>query len=80
MNDIKVAIFEDNKHLRESLYYLVNGTPGFICTGVYPDCNDAVFQITKDTPDVILMDIEMPGTNGIQAVKLIKAKFPNIQV
>jgi len=80
MNDIKVAIFEDNKHLRESLYYLVNGTPGFICIGVYPDCNDAVFQITKDTPDVILMDIEMPGINGIQAVKLIKEKFPNIQV
>lgn len=80
MENIRVAIFEDNKHLRESLYYLINGTPGFSCTGAYPDCNDAVFQITKDTPDVILMDIEMPGLNGIQGVKLIKNKFPQVHV
>ncbi|MBK9504676.1 MAG: response regulator transcription factor [Chitinophagales bacterium] len=80
MENIRVAIFEDNKHLRESLYYLINGTPGFSCTGAYPDCNDAVFQITKDTPDVILMDIEMPGLNGIQGVKLIKSKFPQVHV
>ena len=78
MNDIRVSIFEDNKHIRESLYYLVNGTPGFICTGVYPDSNDVIFQITKDTPDVILMDIEMPGMNGIQAVKLIKSKYETL--
>ena len=80
MENIRVAIFEDNKHLRESLYYLINGTPGFSCTGAYPDCNDAVFKITKDTPDVILMDIEMPGLNGIQGVKLIKSKFPQVHV
>jgi DNA-binding NarL/FixJ family response regulator len=80
MENIRVTIFEDNKHLRESLFYLVNGTPGFICTGAYPDCNDAVFHITKDTPDVVLMDIEMPGLNGIEGVKLIKQKFPNMQV
>ena len=80
MENIRVTIFEDNKHLRESLFYLVNGTPGFICTGAYPDCNDAVFHITKDTPDVVLMDIEMPGLNGIEGVKLIKRKFPDMQV
>ncbi len=80
MNDIRVAIFEDNKHLRESLYYLVNGTPGFICTGAYPDCNDVLHHISKDLPNVVLMDIEMPGLNGIQGVKLIKSKFPEVQV
>lgn len=77
---IKVAIFEDNKHLRESLYYLISGTEGFICCGNFPDCNDLVFQLKKDLPDVVLMDIEMPGISGIEGVKLIKQHFPNVQV
>ncbi len=80
MNIIKVAIFEDNKHLRESLFYLVNGTEGFTCTGAYADSNDLLFQIKRSQPDVILMDIEMPGMNGIDAVKITKKQFPAIQV
>lgn len=80
MNQVKVTIFEDNKHLRESLFYLINGTEGFTCTGAYPDCNDLLFQLKKSLPNVVLMDIEMPGMNGIEAVKLIKQQFPAIQV
>ena len=77
---IKVTIFEDNKHLRESLYYLINGTDGFTCTGAFADSNDISFQLKRMLPDVVLMDIEMPGMNGIDAVKLIKLNFPSIQV
>lgn len=80
MNQIKVAIFEDNKHLRESLYYLINGTEGFACTGAYADGNDLLFQLSRNRPDVVLMDIEMPGINGIEAVKLVRRNFPGIQV
>lgn len=80
MPDIRVSIFEDNKHLRESLYYLINGTEGFTCTGAYPDCNDLVFALKRNLPDVVLMDIEMPGINGIEGVKLIRQHFVGVQV
>lgn len=80
MDAIRVCIFEDNKHLREGLYYIVNGTESFTCTGAYPDCNNLAFHLKRDNPQVILMDIEMPGMNGLEALKLIRKEFPDIQV
>ena len=77
---IHVSIYEDNKHLRESLYYLINGTEGFSCAGAFADCNDLLFQLKRHQPDVVLMDIEMPGMNGIEAVTLIKQHFGSVQV
>jgi DNA-binding NarL/FixJ family response regulator len=77
---IRVAIFEDNLLLRESLFQLINGTEGYSCTGAFPDCKDILHNIEKSMPDVVLMDIQMPGKTGIEGVKMIKENFPNVKV
>jgi DNA-binding NarL/FixJ family response regulator len=77
---IRVAIFEDKSLLRESLYQLINGAEGLTCVGAFADCNDIIFNLKRTTPQVVLMDIQMPGINGIEGVKIIKENFPEIRI
>ncbi|MCX6277647.1 MAG: response regulator transcription factor [Bacteroidetes bacterium] len=77
---IKVTIFEDNTILRRGLTALINGSDGFECTGAFGNCDNLIRNITNSKPDVALMDIEMPGMNGIEAVKLMKPLFPEIKI
>lgn len=78
--DIRVVIFEDNYMLRDGYYQLINGMPGFSCVGAYDNASDLIFKIKHSDPEVVLMDIDMPGISGIEAVRLIKDDFPSVFV
>jgi DNA-binding NarL/FixJ family response regulator len=78
--DIRVVIFEDNFLLRESLFQLVNGTDGLTCSGAFANCDNLIYNISKTNPDVVLMDIRMPGKTGIEGVLILHDQFPNIKV
>lgn len=77
---IKVAIVEDNKALRESIIALFSINEGFKLVGSFSNANSIVKDIITSKPDVVLMDIQMPGINGIEAVKLLRAEFPEMKI
>ena len=78
--DIKVAIFEDGKLIRDALQTILNGTPGYACTGAFSNGSNWEADIRRSNPDVVLMDIEMPDLNGIELTSLITQKFAGIKV
>jgi DNA-binding NarL/FixJ family response regulator len=80
MKDIRVSIFEDNRSLRESLFNLLESTEGFTCAGAFAHCERVLDNIDETRPDVILMDIEMPVINGIEAVKLIRTRYTDVKI
>ena len=83
MNDnkeIRIAIFEDNPIMMDAYRSILNGSPGYACTGSFNSCDNWKHDIQKSKPDVVLMDIEMTGINGIKATRLIKEEFPEIKI
>lgn len=78
--DIKVCIFDDNKKVRDALGMILKGTTGLQWCGSFANCNNLVADYTKAKPDVVLMDIQMPGITGIDAVKELHTKFPDIKI
>ena len=76
MKPISLVLFEDNERLRESLVYLLNNTEGFTVLADYNNCNDAASAMRIYKPDVVLMDIDMPGIGGIEGVRIVKEAVP----
>lgn len=77
---INVLIYDDNASRRESLQMLLESYPGMAVVGNFADCQLIEKQVAETKPHVILMDIQMPGINGIEAVKLVSRQFPDIKI
>jgi len=77
---IKVTIFDDNRSLRQGLYRLIDGSEGYECAGAFENCSNLLKDIENTKPDVVLMDIQMPGITGIEAVKILREKYPDLKI
>ncbi|MCX6137810.1 MAG: response regulator transcription factor [Ignavibacteriales bacterium] len=77
---IKVAIVEDNKIINQSLTSLINRAEGFSCIGSYLDCESMLKQISNLDLDVLLMDIKLPGIDGIEGVRRVKVIKPELNI
>ncbi len=72
---IKVAIVEDDSDIRKLLSLIIDGSPGFECRQTYSNCEDAIENIPKDPPDVVLMDIDLPKLSGIEGIRILKEQL-----
>ena len=77
---IRVAIVEDDASLREGLGALIAGTSGYRLTAAFPSAEAALAALTADGPDVLLLDINLPGMPGSQAAARIRERHPAIQI
>ncbi|HSU50642.1 MAG TPA: response regulator transcription factor [Segetibacter sp.] len=77
---IKLLVYEDNPQLREGLTMLINGSDGFEVLASFKNCNNVLAEIKDYNPDVILMDIDMPGTNGLAGLKQIRLVNSEVKI
>lgn len=79
-SSIKAAIIEDKREIREGLRALINGTPGYHCTGSFGSMEEALERISSEPPDAILVDIGLPGMSGIEGIPRLRQLFPEARV
>ncbi len=77
---IRVCLIEDDETIREGFRYLINDTEGFKVVSAYSNIEDALKKIANDDPDVILLDVQLPGMNGIEAIPKIKKIVPDTYI
>src|ERR1041384_923162 len=76
--EIRVAIIEDRREIREGLAMLIEGTDGYLCVGAYPSMEDALANMHRNHPQVILVDIGLPGMSGIEGITILKERHPEL--
>jgi len=77
---LSVAVVEDDRGTREGLAALIGGTSGFSCVGTYVSVDEALRGLAAAVPDVLLLDIHLPGLPGSKGVRLLREKYPRMQV
>ena len=74
----RVAIVEDLEEIRAGLALLISGAEGFLCTAKYRTMEEAIAGIRASRPDVVLVDIGLPGMSGIEGIRILTKEFPNL--
>jgi RNA polymerase sigma factor (sigma-70 family) len=77
---IRVTVVEDNAACRRSLVALIQGTPGFTCSGAHADASLALKSLKTESPDIILLDLELPGMSGDQFLPLARVSASRAQI
>ena len=77
---IRVGIVEDNEKVRNGLEALIDGFPGFTCVSLCESGEEALKRLPGKSPEVVLMDIGLPGMSGIQCVEELKQRMPALQI
>ncbi len=77
---IRIAIVEDDRAVRENLAVLINEVPGFSCVASCASAESALKDLPSSPPDVVLMDIHLPGRSGIECVARLKLLLPRTQI
>ncbi|WP_234979631.1 response regulator transcription factor [Chitinophaga niabensis] len=79
MDIISVAIVEDNHDIRSAMELLINGSEGYACIGAFNNAEIALEKVPQLLPNVVLMDFNLPGMNGIECIIRLKAEYPDMQ-
>jgi DNA-binding NarL/FixJ family response regulator len=77
---LNVVVVDDNDTVRNGLKLLINSTDGYNCPSVFSDCESMLPKISNLQPDVILMDIDLPGMSGIEGIKKVKKILPDVTI
>ncbi len=79
-NIIRVVIVEDDEIIRESFVSLINNSDNYLCIANYDTCEAAIKNLTNDSPQIILMDIGLPGISGIEGIRRIKKVYSKVDI